>query len=707
MILYIAEKPSLGQAIADALPGGAIYNNNTIIKGDAVIIWCYGHLLTLKDPEDIDSKYRKWKIEDLPIYFTNWEKKIISDKLDRVKQIGLLLQKADVVVNCGDIDEEGQLLVDELIQWFSYKGIVKRLDTSNTNKNALVKALNNMKDNKLFEKDGWSAYGRMLADKIFGYNFSRYYTVKNNCYPPLTVGRVQTPALGLVVNRDRVIEGHKKLMYYELFSNIVFENYLLEMKYIPDENNTSLVDGKFLDKNYLVDKECNLQNKKLDQIIVKKEYISTSPPLPFNLTKLNTYCGKKWNMKPDKVMSITQSLRDNYKAITYNRSDCQYLSMEHFKEAPETIKAACMNLKIESLKYDTTIRSKCFNDNNITAHFAIIPTNERFDINKLKDEEKKVYKAICDYYLIQFMPCVEKEKTIVEAVLDNKEFLRTTGSKIKSPGYLIYLNESMEEDDEDYIKVCNIPEGVYLGKVLNTCIKEKETKPPSRYTQNTLYEDLTRIAKYVDDPEIKTLLLSKDKNKDGENGSIGTSATRAEIIKNLIKREFLVERKEGKREVLVSTEKGREFYDMLPDNIKKADITAKWWVIQEDIKLGKSTPITLAESVKQTVIEVIENGNDTSISNLTIKKESNSICKCPKCGGDILEGEKGYYCSNYKQGCKIEGLWKKACWVHITRTDAKNLLLGKKIVKTAKSKSGSSYKKSLVYNISEGKITEV
>lgn len=711
MVLFIAEKPQLAEAIADALPGTAVKNNQTIVKGDNTVVWCFGHLMTLLDPEDYDEKYKKWELSHLPIYFENWKMKPSKDKVQRVKQIGDLLKKADMVVNCGDTDEEGQLLVDEILRYYDYKGSVKRLDTSNTTKAALQKALQKMKDNKECESSGWSAYARMLSDKIFGYNFSRLFTIKNNTL--LTVGRVQTPTLGMVVNRDRQIEGHKKTMYYELHGTVMTDAGEVMVKYIPDKENHELTDGLFLYRSYLEGLRRHLTDYITSGTCTRKD-AKKNPPLPFNLTTLNTYCGKKFGYKPDQVMSITQSLREKYKAITYNRSDCQYLSSEHYAEAPKTIASTCASLGLNESMFHPEIKSQCFNDANITAHFAIIPSGEQVQADNMSVHERNVYEAIARQYLIQFMPPAVIEKVTLEIPLPDKGMLRTTSSRVKEPGFLAF-GDSLEDEKESELdgesyqsgKLFSLSSGKNSVKVLQTKVLEKETKPPTRYNQTTLYNDMTCIAKYATDPEIKRLLLEKDKDKKGENGSIGTSATRAEIIKGLIARGYLCEEKKGKKDYLISTEKGRAFYDSLPEKIKTIDVTARWWVIQEDIKSGKAKVEDLTENVLKTVREVISSDVHILPASVVGSSQKAAIATCPKCGGEVKEGPKGYYCVNYKNGCKLNGLWKNACWVSITKSDIPKLLSGKTIEKTAKTKAGKSYKKKLSYNVEKGEIFEV
>lgn len=665
MVLYLAEKKILAEAIAEALPGTAKTSGGVIYKGDNVLTWLSGHLLTLKDPEDYNPDLKNWDISTLPIYFSEWGNKPGKGNEERVKQIGELIKKADIVVNCGDVDEEGQLLVDEMLRWFHYTGDCKRLDTANTTVPALRKALTRMKDNTEMENDGWSAYARQVSDKLFGINLTRYYTKKYNSL--LTVGRVQTPTLGLVVNRDLQIESHKKTYYYNLDGNVDVSGQMFTVRYIPDKELPELTDGKFLSDAYLKELSNILAGKAL-KYTVKKEKQKENPPLPFNLTELNNYCGKKWGYNPDDVMRITQSLRDDFSAITYNRSDCQYLSTEHYREAPGTIRAACKNLSMDDAPFDSGIRSRCFNDSNITAHFAIIPTETDVDLSKLSMQQRNVYEIICKYYLAQFMPPCIKEKTTLTTTLilsgQNIGKLERSETEIVFPGYRALLNpnkagdDELERDNDEEEKdlaqgLAQLTPGKYEGIIHNEKdfhVSQKVTKPPKRYTQTDLYDDMTRISKYVDDPEIKKLLLEKDKEKKGENGSIGTSATRADNIKKLIKNGFLEEQEKGKKKILISTKKGRAFYRMLPDSIKKADMTALWWVVQEDIKSGKVEYSALTEKVLETVTDVIKGvkkeAADVDMSQFAVGTDAKPLCKCPSCKGEIVKGKFGPYCKN-------------------------------------------------------------
>ena len=702
MILVIAEKPVLGKAIADALPGTAAMKNGCIYKGDYIVTWVFGHMLSLKEPEDYDIGYKSWNINSLPIFFKDWQVKIGKDgnlnkgqisKLQRVNQIGNLLKQADEVIHAGDPDDEGQLLIDELLRWFNYNGIVKRLDTANTTLVAMKKALSHMTDNKPHEPYGWSAYARSVADLMVGINMSRLFSCKNQTL--LTIGRVQTPTLGLVVNRDLAIEGHHKQKYYTIGCDINFNNDTVQADFIPSKTDSNLVDGHILSKEY-AEQICNrLKGQVLKNINITKKIVYEAPPLPFNLVKLQTYCSGKFGYSPQQVLDITQSLRENHKAITYNRSDCQYLSEEHYKEAPVTMKAVIMNIRYKPKSLDMNLKSKCFDSSKISAHFAIIPTNQKVNLDKLSEAEKNVYLAICKYYIAQFMPKAKKEQTNLSIELGNGEAIKAVSTVIIEQGYRSIFNEAEKDKASNLSKM---PEGIYSGKITDTDIAEKETKPPSRYTKASLNEDMTCISKYVKDPKIKQLLLSKDEGKEGERGSIGTSATRSSIIESLVKRGFL--REDGKK--VISTALGRELYRILPDEIKKADMTAEWWAIQEEIQNGTANYNKLIDSVYDTIKHIVANVDNYPVVNssiIAIKKKGGAVIgKCPRCGGDIIETKTGFCCSNWKEptNCKFN-IWKKSksplfAKTTFTAATVKKLLSGQSVkMKKLVSKAGKEF----------------
>ena len=674
MKLIIAEKPELGRAIAAAIPGSGRTEQAVIYKGDYAVVWAYGHLLTLKEPEDYDAAYKRWSLDALPIYFPDWGQKPNMQgsgpgvsKNDRLRQIGDLLKQCESVIHAGDPDDEGQYLIDEILRWHRYRGPVQRMNTNDTTPAALRRALANLTDNRSSVNRDWSAHARSVADLMVGVNCSRYFTL-NNPGTLLTIGRVQTSTLGLVVQRDAAVENHVRQTYYEVVAKLEVDEREIDALYTPKKDDPNLEDGRILDRRYAEEKETLVRSEPTRKTKITRKEFAEQPPLPFNLTELQSYCSSKFGYDPTTVLNITQSLRDKHNAITYNRSDCQYLSEEQYKNAPETMKTVCRNIRFTPKAMDMTLHSRCFDDSRITAHTAIIPQNTALDLDKLTDAERKVYLAICKYYMAQFMPPAKKARTSLESPLPDGAALKASSTEILDKGYLALFqgDKAAGLKNEETSALSGIVPGTYPAKTLGTQIEEKQTKPPARYTKASLSKDMTRIARYVTDPECKKLLLAKDRDKEGENGSIGTVATRGPIIDKLVERGYF--REEGKK--LISTPLGRELYRILPDELKKPDMTARWWAIQEDIQQGAQPWTALADSVLEQIRHVVATEYpkvDMALIPEQYRRKTKQgeqtarevLGKCPRCGGDVVEGKLGYGCANYKAGCKFV-IWKKS-----------------------------------------------
>ena len=677
--LIIAEKPELAKSIVNAIDGKLNKNDGYFEKGNYVVTWAYGHILRLKAPEEYDEENKNWDMKQLPIYFKNWGKIPIDKTRKQFNVIKKLINECDEIINAGDIDEEGQLLIDEIIEYCKFKGTVKRIQTSAFNEDYLKKALKNLEPNSKYENWGKSANARAIADYMVGINLSRYFSILNGT--TLSVGRVQTPTLGLVVNRDLAIENHIKEKYYDGYVDININGNIIKAKL---ENKDNIVYKNQNELKQVLDKFIN-KNVKVN---ITKQIKNENAPLPFNLTKLQSHISKKYKIKPNETLKITQDLREKYHAITYNRSDSQYLNEEHYKEAPGVIKKVLNNIDLKlDLDYSNLPHSKCFDNSKVTAHHGIIPTSVDIYLSKMNDKEQKIYKEICMYYLIQFIRPIKKEITYLETDEQNGYKFKASSTKILDEGFNKYLYKTNNENQESVLS--KISEGLYTGTINKSDIKEIETKPLARYTQASLIEDMTRISKYVDDPEIKEILKRKDKDKEGENGSIGTSATRASIIQNLIKRGYIKEEKDK----VISTELGREYYNILPDEWKKADLTAKWWIIQEEIRDGKADQNKLLDSILLDIKKVIATKD---VSKFKLKKnyknEKTIVGHCPLCGKDIIESNKSFYCSGFKEGCKFS-VWKTIAGKKISKTNIKQLLENGVTteIKGFKAKSGKQF----------------
>lgn len=666
MKLIIAEKPELARAIAEAIPGTKNKKDGYIEIGEYCVTWAAGHLLKLYDPQDYDEKYKKWDLSDLPINFENWKKKIIDGKGKLVSNIKKLIKDADEVINAGDPDDEGQLLIDEIIQYLNYKGKVSRILINDNNTESIKKAFTKIESNEKYKSLGVAAEARSIADLLVGVNLTRFFTLYNNTGNVLSIGRVQTPTLAMVVNRDNEIKNHIKEKYYELFLNTNIDNNDISLKYKQDKDTE-----KILDKSILENIISKLDNKS-GKLEVSKKVIEESTPLPFNLANLQIEANKKYGYSAQKTQDITQSLREKHKAITYNRSDCEYLSEEHFKEAPKLLPIVIKNLEVNiKVNYSEENKSRAFNNKNITAHHGIIPTLNG-DISSFNKEEKNIYELIAKRYVIQFMTKKKVEKT--EGILNVEDnIFKATSSKTLDKGYSVIYSEDKEESDE-ITGLSNIKEGIYNieTKKEDYKIEERESQPKKAYTEATLLKDMTSISKYVKDPKIKEILLKKDKDKKGESGSIGTPATRASIIEGLFKKGYL--EYQGKN--IKSTALAIEYLKTLPEELKAADMTALWYVIQEDIKDGKVGKEALIKYVLDDINRIISMDHKKIDNSFSTNKNPKDLKE-----GEVLEikSEKGTYYKGYFEG-KVRNIPSEYKYfdniLKITKSKAEKLFKG-------------------------------
>lgn len=686
MKLVIAEKPMLARDIARAICGKKVSETERLpISGNGyTVISCAGHILKFAVPDDIKKEWgQPWKEEVLPIFLKKWPKVPAPGKENLVSTIKKLLDEADSVVHAGDPDDEGQLIVDEVLEYLDYRGSVERVLVNDNIEKNIIRAFENLQPNEKHIRSGRAAQARELADFVFGINESRLATIK--CHKKLSVGRVQTPTLGLIVNRDRAIENHVKTKYYEADADIFIEDIgNIIFKFKPSAEILDVEKVLLSDEVPMILKK-ELPGKQLDIKTVEKEE-TADPPLPYNLTRLISDMSKKYKYTAAQVQEATQTLRDKYKAITYNRTDCQYLKEEHFSAAPEVLAKALNNIgKVIDLNF--SIKSKAFNDKNITAHHAIIPQEVDLDTSQMNPVERNVYEAIVIRYAMQFMP-PEKSLVSVSTIEIKQGKLEYKIAKITDPGWRIRKQE----------KGIWISEGNRKGTVVAASITEKETAPPKAYTEGTLITDMASIAKYVKDPDIKEILKKKDDGKKGENGGIGTTATRSGIIEILKKRGFIEERKG----LIHATSLGKDFYDVLPEEIKKADTTAKWWLLQQQVANGEADIAAIQDSV----LDVFSIHKTSAYANVNLQKEAVVIGRCPLCGGAVIDIDhpklKAYKCE--EKQCDFI-IWKTQFGSRLSAANMGKLLLeGKTAAMNFKSKAGKPYKARLKFKDDKKKL---
>ena len=662
MKLYIAEKPDLGKAIAEGLGGGRA-QSGYIQCGDDVVTWCFGHLLQLTDPEDHDPSTKRWSMDQLPM---RWpiEHKPILDKKSQVALIKKLAAKATSVVHAGDPDEEGQLLVDELLTFIGNKKPVERVLINDMNPKIVKRARGSLRNNREFYPLYQSALARAVSDQHYGYNLTRAYTLAGRATggdTVLSVGRVQTPMLGLVVRRDRAHESHLSSKYWSITGQFLGERGAFQAKYLPSDDAPVDDKGRIIDPAFAAQVSTDTRDREavvVDQKTVPK---TTPQPLPYNLLKLQIDASSKFGFSPDQTLKATQSLREKHKLITYNRSDCEYLSEEQHGDAKAVLSAisttATGKLSGAVASADAEIMSRAFNSKNISAHHAIIPTETVGDLSKLSDVEAKLYLIIARAYVAQFHPHHAYNETTVKLCVESHDFQARSTVVVTAGWKDLYPKGGAEGDETDNTGASlEWVSSISSIRCVDTSVEEKTTKPPKQYTMATLLKDLAQVAKYVQDPRIKALLKAKDADKKGEHGGIGTPATRSAIIKQLLDRGYIAE----KGKTVSSTDLGRDFHDKLPESATTPDMTALWHEQQEMIRNGVMTSAEFVEGVSEYVaaqVQKVKSSVPVNIKTARKPVESSGI-SCPDCKkGELV-----------KRAGKKGGFWGCNCYPECSKT---------------------------------------
>jgi len=505
MRLFIAEKPSLGRAIADVLPKPLKKADGFIVasNGDTVS-WCIGHLLEQVEPEVYDPAYKKWAHEHLPIVPRKWK---LSAKKKTSKQLGVLrklVKQADQLIHAGDPDREGQLLVDEVINFFgvnkSKTAAVQRCLISDLNPKAVKRAIEALRSNREFIPLSISALARSRADWLYGINLTRAYTLqgqKAGYNGVLSVGRVQTPVLGLVVRRDKDIDEFISKPFYEVWANLETNNgELFKAKWKPSQQCLPHLDeqGRNQSQALALNVAHRITNQSGSVDDVKRDHKRQTAPLPYNLSALQIDASKLFGLSAQQVLDTCQTLYERHKLITYPRSDCRYLPKAHFNDAPNVVQAVQHNAKMNDaftrlLGVNSDVsdliklkqKSRAWNDSKVNAHHAIIPTQKKLSATKitasLNSIEEKVYRLICRNYVAQFLPTHEFYAVVVHIKIDTGLFI----AKAKEPievGWKCAFPTSKEntKKEEPEQKVPMLTTGDALTSLTPEVIK-KHTSP--------------------------------------------------------------------------------------------------------------------------------------------------------------------------------------------------------------------------------------
>ena len=654
MRLFIAPKRDVALSISKALGGPSEPNGASFSLEDDEVTWLSGHLLRLGNPQEFDERYETWSLEDLPM---SWPISYLPDTRHQSQLAAVieLAKQADELVNAGDPDPEGQRLIDEVIEYAGLESKpMTRLLINDNNPMAILKASLSMRSNNDYRGLSLSALARSVCDQRYGFNLTRAYTLlarQQGYIGVLSVGRVQTPILGLIVARDKAHQSHQAETYFEVEADIKIRNQIIRCRYIPE---TSAPDAESLDPKQIdlvrdvlapvsvnlgVPKETTAEtllnaslNKTVSVESVETKELIFPAPLPHSLLSLQAEAAGQYGYHPSLVHEIAQSLRDEHMAITYHRSDSRYLSNERFRESSALLDALSINYGELTKLCDKAHRSQAFNSHKVTAHHAIIPTLNVPEPDLLDDDKKRIYDLIVRTYLAQF----HKDEIIRETTLvfniDGMKF-QSLGKAPKDKGWRSLLGDDYQEEEANlnvgneeklYVKGSLNLESITRfdhGVVIDAQVVSKATIGPELYTMKTLLQDLTRVAQYVTDPAVRKLLLEKDSAKQDESGGIGTPATRDKHIETLFARGFVKE--EGSH--IISTNIGRDFHDALPDFAVKPDMTALWHEKQKQIEFGLIDYQAFISNVDSIIANEVERAK---LKGLKIKVKP---IECPEC----------------------------------------------------------------------------
>ena len=674
MIVCIAEKPSVAREIARIL--GATASKDGYIEGNGYqVTWTFGHLCTLKEPHDYTSQWKMWSLGALPMIPQRFGIKLIEN--DGIKKqfavIEKLMQNADSIVNCGDAGQEGELIQRWVMQKAQAKCPVKRLWISSMTDEAIAEGFQNLKDQADYQPLYLAGLSRAIGDWILGMNATRLYTLKyGQNRQVLSIGRVQTPTLALIVNRQKEIENFKPEAYYVLsttYRDTVF----------------TATKGKFATKEEGQQYLEEITGKPFTITDVQKKNGTEQPPHLYDLTSLQVDCNKKFSMSAEMTLNVIQGLYEK-KLTTYPRVDTQFLSDDIYPKCATTLKglrgyeALVAPLAGKPLKKSKRV----FDSSKVTDHHAIIPTG--VPATNLTDIEKHVYDLIARRFIAVFYPDCKFATTTVLGKVEKVDF-KVTGKTILDEGWrTVYGKEKQEEDTSanDNAEERTLPVFVKgeSGDHIPS-LAEKWTTPPKFYTEATLLRAMETAGKFVDNEELRAALK--------ENG-IGRPSSRASIIETLFKRHYI----KRERKNLIATPTGIELIDLIREELlKSCELTGIWEKKLRDIEHKKYDAGQFIEELKAQIAEIVRdvlsdttNRRVTVLSEQDLKKKMAPKAqtapkpapaapkapaapqpapqnaadplvgqKCPLCGeGHIIKGKTAYGCSRWKEGCT----WRKA-----------------------------------------------
>ena len=691
--LVIAEKPSVAKDIAKVL--GCKTKGEGYLEGNGYMIsWAIGHLVTLYEPEDYDPKNKLWTMKTLPILPAEMKLKPMPNTYKQYNILKKLMNdgKVESIICATDAGREGELIFRYIYNLCQCKKPVQRLWISSLTDEAILEGFRSLKDHTVYDNLYYSAKSRSESDWLVGMNATRAYTIKYKNL--LTIGRVQTPTLAFIVNREKEILQFKPEDYWEIKCSFGdYQGTWFDKDSGETKINTEAAALEIRDKVH--GQEGIIQSIETKKVVKK-------PMLLYDLTELQRDANKRYGYTADKTLKIAQELYEKRKAITYPRTDSRYLSKDMIdglkkkisllKEHQKYGKYCEYLLSLEKLP----ISKRVVDDTKVRDHHAIIPTDKKTDIQKLTTEEKNIFDLIVMRFLSAFYPdYIYNSITIITEVKDER--FKTMGQQILQLGW----RELVQGDDEKEAIVPAVKKGQKV-RVNGVEVEKKQTQPPKRYQESSLLAAMENAGKFVDDEELREQL---------KEGGIGTPATRAAIIERLIQVGYMY--REGKN--LVPTDKGIKLIELVPAELSSPELTGKWEKALNHIAQGKASYERFMEGIRNFTIFLVKDANErtTALHFPKEKKgrekqekntvEKQSLGSCPVCKkGEITKNTKGYGCSHWKEGCKF--FIGNICGKSISETQVKKIIAyGKSdVLKGFKSKKGTSFQARLV--LKDGKI---
>jgi DNA topoisomerase-3 len=666
MNLIIAEKPSLGRAIQSWLKKKSKTDGRYLQYS---VTWLFGHMLELDKPEDYDPKYKSWNLDLLPIIPSKFNLHLKNDTgiKKQVNSIKIMLKDAVEIINAGDPDREGQLLVDEVLDFLGNKKPVKRLWLSAIDDKSIERAFSSIKNNSEFIGYKLAAETRSRADWLVGMNYSRVmsHVFKANGYPVISIGRVQTPTLKLIVDRDNEIKNFVSRDFFELVG--LFANNIASLSarlILPESIKMLLKDNLLLDKQPLIELSNAVTNKSGKVESYTKQNKSSKQPLLFNLSELQAFANKKLGYSAKEVLNIAQDLYEN-KLISYPRSDCQYMPMSQYEEASNILNLLIKVPEYSQLSPMPNIKSVVWNDAKVTAHHAIVPTGANLDtFASLGIKQRDLFNLIAMQYIMQFYPESRYDEVEIIINVDKYQF-KAMGRTITDLGWKMLITLTKDDDnlDEDEAQVLPILTKGQEIKCISADIITKKTQKPKPYTEGTLIKAMQNIHNKI--PELvkaenydqaTTERLIKDYRASlKDTAGLGTEATRAGIIETLKDRGFIT----GSKKNIISTKLGALLIDSLVnDPVIRKELgflvspltTAQYEQYLDAIQNNVGHPEKFLDNIKARLNKLTEFSSlkfNIPINEEALEKINKQVPvklgrKCPECESEIVEREGRY-----------------------------------------------------------------